>query len=305
MVESLSTDEALKVWAETEYAPMLAELGSAYDFEKILRAELEHVYLLMRKINPQVHLTDLFSLKYDFHNIKVLLKAKYLQESGDDLLFPAGTIPPAKLQAIIAAEEFRELPAALCAVLGKITEEFIISGDPQSIDLYLDRTLYELLIGRARELRSDFLEGLFVKEADLTNIKTFLRVKRIGRDREFLNKALLPHGHLPVELFSSLLDEPLELLAERLAMSEYAAVVSEGVREWQEKGIITHFEKLADDLLTAYLQQGKQKTFGLEPLVGYLYAKEIEVKNIRMIMVGKINGLPIEEIRERLRNVYV
>ena len=107
------------------------------------------------------------------------------------------------------------------------------------------------------------------------------------------------------DLFLDLLDEPLEFLADRLAMSDYAAVVSEGVREWQDKGSITHFEKQADDLLTAYLQQGKLRPFGLEPLIGYLYAKEVEIKNIRMILVGKINGLPTELIRERLRDVYV
>ena len=305
MVESPSIDEALKVLAETDYANMVAELDNVYDFEKILQAEIQHIYMLIQKINPQAHLTDLISLKYDFHNLKVLLKAKYLKESGDTLLFPVGTIPIDKLRTIVTEENYQELPAALRAAVEQIEEEFVVSGDPQVIDLSLDRTLYEMLIGNARDLRSAILEGLFVREVDLTNIKTFLRIKRMGRDKEFLKKAFLPYGYLPVELFNSLLDEPLEFLADRLAMSDYATVVSEGVREWQEKGNITHFEKLADDLLTAYLQQGKRKTFGLEPLIGYLYAKEIEVKNIRMILVGKINGLPIEVIRERLRNVYV
>jgi len=305
MVESPSTDEAFKVLSETEYAPMIAELDNVHDFEKILQAELEEVYSLMQKINPQVHFTDLIALKYDFHNLKVLLKAKYLAEPGDELLFPVGTFPLIKLRAAVAEENFRELPAILCAALEEITEEFVISGDPQAIDLFLDQTLYEMLIGGAREQRSTFLEGLFIREADLTNLKTFLRVKRIGRDQAFLKKAFLPHGHLPIEIFGSLLDEPLEFLADRLAMSEYSHVVNEGIREWQEKGSIANFEKLADDLLTDYLQVGKRKTFGLEPLIGYLYAKETEVKNIRMILVGKINGLPIEVIRERLRNVYV
>jgi len=77
------------------------------------------------------------------------------------------------------------------------------------------------------------------------------------------------------------------------------------VREWQEKGAITRLEKLSDDFITEYLRQSKRMPFGLDPLVGYLYAKEIEVKNIRLILVGKINGLPVEDIRERLRNVYI
>jgi len=259
----------------------------------------------VKKISPQPYLTDLMGLKYDVHNLKVLLKAKYLEETNHDILFPVGTIQIDKLRAMVTEENFRDLPVALRTAAEQITEEFAVSRDPQVIDLSLDRTLYDMLITAARNERAAVLEGLFVREVDLANIKTFLRVKRMGRNKEFFKKAFLPQGRLTADLFINLLEEPLEFLADRLAMSDYAAVVSEGVREWQEKGTITRLEKLSDDFITDYLQQGKRMPFGLEPLIGYLYAKEIEVKNIRMILVGKINGLPIEAIRERLRNVYI
>ncbi|NLK00723.1 MAG: V-type ATP synthase subunit C [Clostridia bacterium] len=312
MVESSSVDEAFKILGETEYAHMMAEVESVYDFEEILQAELERIHLLMQEINPQAHLTDLISLKYDFHNLKVLLKGKYLKETGgamDDLLLPMGTIPLEDLQALIFDEEFQEddyeLPEEVCRAVEEIAEEFEASGDPQLIDLSLDRTLYEMLVGRAKELKSTVLEELFVREVDLTNIKTFLRVKRMGRDRRFLRRTMLPHGRLPVDLFSDLLDEPLEALAESLEKSQYADLADVLVREWQEKGNVTGFEKLADNMLIDHLRQVKYTTLGLEPLLGYLYAKETEIKNIRIILVGKVNGLPMDEIKERLRNVYV
>jgi V/A-type H+-transporting ATPase subunit C len=34
-------------------------------------------------------------------------------------------------------------------------------------------------------------------------------------------------------------------------------------------------------------------------------AKENEIRIIRIIMVGKINNMPTDSIRERLRDVYV
>ncbi|MDK2799758.1 MAG: V/A-type H+/Na+-transporting ATPase subunit [Clostridiales bacterium] len=45
--------------------------------------------------------------------------------------------------------------------------------------------------------------------------------------------------------------------------------------------------------------------FGIEPLVAYLMAKENEIKIVRIIMVGKINNISNEIIRERLREAYV
>ena len=305
MVEAVSGEEALKVLSETDYASSVAELTSIFDFEKILQDEIKKVFDLMQKTSPRPYLTDLMSLKYDIHNLKVLLKAKFLEEANEHILFPVGTMQLDTLRTMVEEENFRDLPAALRETVEQILEEFIVSRDPQIIDLLLDQALYFMLITTARERRAAVLEGLFIREVDLLNIKTFLRVKRIGRNKEFFKRAFLPQGSLSLDLFMNLLEEPLELLVNRLAMSDYDIVVSEGVREWQEKGTITCLEKLADDFIMEYLQQGKRTPFGLEPLIGYIYAKEIEIKNIRMILVGKINGLPIEAIRERLRNVYI
>lgn len=305
MVEAASAQEALKVLSETDYAGLVAELESVHDFEKILQQEIKKVFLLLQQISPQPFLTNLMSLKYDVHNLKVLLKAKFLEETDTEILFPVGTVPLDKLRAIVAEEDFRDLPGTLRQAAEQIIEEFAVSGDPQIIDLFLDRAYYEMLLAAARQERSAFLEGLFVREVDLANIKTFLRVKRMRRNKEFFKKAFLPGGRLTADLFINLLEEPLEFFADRLAMSDYATVVGEGVREWLEKGSITRLEKLSDDFILEYLQQGKRMPFGLEPLIGYIYAKETEIKNVRLILVGKINGLPIEAIRERLRNVYI
>ena len=45
--------------------------------------------------------------------------------------------------------------------------------------------------------------------------------------------------------------------------------------------------------------------FGVEPFLAYIYAKETEIKIIRIIMVGKLNNIAAEVIRERLRDIYV
>jgi V/A-type H+-transporting ATPase subunit C len=50
-------------------------------------------------------------------------------------------------------------------------------------------------------------------------------------------------------------------------------------------------EKLSDNYIMAYVRKALFTAFGLEPLIGYLIAKENEIKNLRIIMVGKINGI--------------
>ena len=53
------------------------------------------------------------------------------------------------------------------------------------------------------------------------------------------------------------------------------------------------------------LAGGVNHVLGIEPVVGYLQAKETEVMNLRMILTGKISGMDDALIKERLRDTYV
>lgn len=304
MIDATSAEEALKVLAESDYANAVAELADVHDFESMLAAELKEAFDLILKISPKPELISIMALRYDVHNLKVLFKAKYLGIKSD-LLIPVGSLELDKMEYAVAEEDFRDLPEKLRRAAEDVSEDFLVNRDPQVIDLLLDQVLYDQLVSSARERGINFLEGMFIRQIDLTNLKSIIRVKRMGLNRELLKNILLPHGSIPNDLLAGMLDEPLESLITMLSMSDYADLVSEGVRNWLDKGTVSSLEKLSDDYITAYLKKGKWTTFGLEPLVGYLWAKEIEIKNIRLILVGKINKLPAEAIRERIRDVYI
>ncbi len=304
MIDATSAEEALKVLAESDYANAVAELADVHDFESMLAAELKEAFDLILKISPKPELISIMALRYDVHNLKVLFKAKYLGIKSD-LLIPVGSLDLDKMEYAVAEEDFRDLPEKLRRAAEDVSEDFLVNRDPQVIDLLLDQVLYDQLVSSARERGINFLEGMFIRQIDLTNLKSIIRVKRMGLNRELLKNILLPHGSIPNDLLAGMLDEPLESLITMLSMSDYADLVSEGVRNWLDKGTVSSLEKLSDDYITAYLKKGKWTPFGLEPLVGYLWAKEIEIKNIRLILVGKINKLPAEAIRERIRDVYI
>ncbi len=304
MINSSTTEEALKVLSETGYSAAVAELDDVHNFETILADELSYIFNIVLKISPIPELIGMLALRYDIHNLKVLFKAKFLGVKSD-LFIPAGSMDLSKLENAVSEDNFLLLPEKLRRAANAINEDFMINRDPQIIDLILDRVLYDQLIDAAREHNAPFLEGLFVRQIDLTNLKTLIRVKRMGLSRDFLARVLLPNGTLAVDRLAAMIEEPLESLISMLAISDYADLVGEGVREWSEKGSASTLEKLSDDYITTYLKEGKWVPFGVEPLVGYLWAKEIEIKNIRIVLVGKINRLPAESIRERIRDAYI
>jgi len=304
MIEAVSVEEALKVLTETEYAGAVAEMATVHDFERMLHSEMARTLSLLQQSSPRPDLIKMMAWRYDVHNLKVLFKARFM-ESKAELCLPLGTLSLDKLQGMVEEGVFRDLPVSLKTAAQRLVEDFSVSRDPQIIDTYLDIALFEMLLAYARKVRSSFMEGLIVRQIDLANLKIFTRVKRMKKDRKYLQKVLLPGGRVPAERLTSLLDEPFEALSAQLAASDYAGVVGEGVRDWLERGTAARLEKLSDDFITIYLRRNKGNPFGLEPLICYLWSKEIELKNIRLILVGKINRLPTGAIRERVRNVYV
>jgi V/A-type H+-transporting ATPase subunit C len=80
----------------------------------------------------------------------------------------------------------------------------------------------------------------------------------------------------------------------------------ESVRKVSEKDFnLDYFDRLADDFVLDYVRGAKLISIGIEPLVGYMMAKENEVKIVRIILAGKLAGLSSETIRKRLRQSYV
>ena len=305
MIEAKNADEIIKILYETEYASSISEMKSIDDYETVLTKELSKTYELLREISPVPELTNLFLLRYDVHNLKTLLKSSYLGEENDELLSSIGTIPIQQFKDMVKAKEFSGLDPILRECVEEIVGEFTVNPDPQLIDVTLDKCLYNLMYKAASDNKSSFLKDYISAQIDLINIKSLVRVKSMGYGRDFLKKVILQNGKLDYAFFNDVFDESLDTLIEKLAFKDYGKVIEEGISNYVKTKSLTKFEKLSDDYIFELAKKGKYVAFGIEPLVGYLMAKENEVKIIRMIMVGKINEIPNELIRERLRDVYV
>ena len=57
--------------------------------------------------------------------------------------------------------------------------------------------------------------------------------------------------------------------------------------------------------MTEMLKTQKYEAFSVGPLLGYLIARENEIKTVRIILTGKQNGFSDDAVRERIREMYV
>lgn len=304
MVEAKSADEALRVLGETEYADLVSRAAGPHDYTAVTAGEITRVYSLMKKLLPDEALVDLFLIKYDIHNMKVALKAQFQGQSFDHLYIDAGIVPAKLMSYICQQEKFPGVPPEYYAFAGAAALAYEESKDPRVIDLVLDRMQYAHTAATAEKHGYAFLARLLAVQADLANIRSLVRTKRLGRGRDFLAENLLAGGTMPQAVFIEALTEDWTAIVARFGSSPYRAVVEQGIGALLESRGLTTLEKLSDGFQAELSRTVRFTAFGPEPIINYILAKENEVRNIRIIMLGKLNGVPNEEIRERLREGY-
>ena len=310
LLEAESASEALKALSEGEYESAMSGISEA-DFETGLNIERERVYALVDELSLDPQLTRIFREQWDFHNLKALLKSSYLETPGtsyEGALVESGTVPIDDLRSAIEPDEedwHVELPTHIASALQAAQAVFDEDHDPRMIDIVIDKHAHAYACEQALASSNSFLSDYLQAVADLTNIKSFIRIKMLGETVRLLDQVLLPYGSLDNKFFVSRFDETVENFAAALSNTPYAQVVSEGVRAWSEEKSLAVYEKLSDNYLVSYIGRAKYLVFGVEPLIAYLLAKEHELKLIRIVMIGKLNDLPAETIQERLRDTYV
>lgn len=86
--------------------------------------------------------------------------------------------------------------------------------------------------------------------------------------------------------------------------SELEGLARRGLSDLEKKEPLTRWEKECDDAISRVVKEAGKVALGPEPIFGYVFGREIESKNLRIIFSGKQSLVPESKIRERLREGY-
>ena len=64
------------------------------------------------------------------------------------------------------------------------------------------------------------------------------------------------------------------------------------------------FECWCDNKIVENIKSQKYDSFSIGPIIAYVIARENEIKTVKIILSGKINGFDNEFIKERVRVMY-
>jgi len=302
ILEARSEEEVAKVLQECGYPELDAASPEAMD--AALSAARKAVLEDLGDGVPDTGYLDIFKLKYDYHNVKAILKAAVMGTDPSRMLMDMGRVGTEELREALESGDMSALPAILVSAVEEAQDVLNTTRDPQLSDIVLDRWYYRELSEIAAETGSAFLQGYVRVQIDAANLRTLVRTIRMGKSSEFLKGVLFEGGEVAPEAMEKVSAAHGSGLTELYAVTRLGAAAEAGA-EALKNGSLTTFEKLCDDAVADYLADSVLVPFGEAPLVSFLAAKETEYTNLRILLLGRMAGIDAEVIRSRLRDVYV
>jgi ATP synthase A1 C subunit len=310
----------LSALGETEYRLQLKETEKEkIDMIEIERAFHEHIsgrFKELLELVPRERKDTIKRLlqKADLWNLKTILTMihnKVPKELRARELIPSPITPPEKLELLSSAGDMTELLEFL-----KGSEYFdVISKALPDYEKYglaplltaLDKHYYSLLWEEvlAKKPQRRILRTVVGFQIDSVNAKLILRLKQEGVPPPEIDRFLIRPSHELSEamLKAMVMAEDLRSAVHMIhitSVGKVLGVVSEKIEregvEAAERTLEVHYLKLCRWL-------GLMNFFSIAPALSYIAQKENEVKNLRVLIRLKADGVSPHEIKETLVRV--
>jgi V/A-type H+-transporting ATPase subunit C len=299
-----TADGALKVLGDSAFQEATSGVDRPQDVEEGLLAALTETLTVVSRIAPKPELIDLFRVRWDFRNLRSLIKASLLKVPAADigLARGPGTIDVAGMEKAVSEGDYASMPGVLSDAAREAQDDYRDHGELARVDHVLDSAMWEHQLAVAIAHGESFLEAYFRTEIDLINIRTFARVKQVGGDTGDLGSALIEGGHLERSFFAGYLGEPMEALARGLEYGRYGSL-ADVFRDWSQDRAHA-LDRACDNVLLDVVDEAARQAYGIEPLVAFVLVKQLEIKLVRAAMVAKLDGVGRDVVEERMRTIH-
>jgi len=183
-------------------------------------------------------------------------------------------------------------------------KEFNEKNNLAGIENQLDRHYYSSLIQFSKILpKNAMFRNFLLKEVEMQNIMTLLRLKKAKFEKNVIKSFIIESGDKMKDSKVMSLAEPenFEDLSNALGKTEYRDAVAKGNEEFKKFNSLIAIEtELYKHLLKQSALFMHQHPLSVDVILGYMFAKEIEVRNLKIIVKGKQLGLKDEFIESQL-----
>lgn len=296
-----SLDEAIKSLQETTYGNFNIDSNFEQGLELSYKVACDDLFKSLKHVD----VIKFVRMKNDYSNIKTLIKSKILNKDFSSILNTNGTVDIEVLKMAFKNDNFSDLDEVMIECIKNAFKVYEDNKDVQKVDIVVDRYMYKNMSIIVKRMDSSFMNEYMEMLIDLTNLKTTLRVKKLNKDKLFLKEVLLEDGKLSIDVFVEMLNLNMADIPTRFIRTSYYKLIAESIEEYEKTASLSGLEKNVDNYIMKFVRDAKFISLGVEPIFAYLYARETEIKNLRIVLAGKLNNVDSKIINERLRDNYV
>jgi len=314
-IMKMSLSEIANLLQESDYKDEINELAAKYSgaelVERALSKNLARRFKKLKRISPYELnlLISAYLNREDIFNIKTILRGKYTNTDDSEtesLLIPVGTLSKRYLAELLKKKTIEEILKNIQIIdfrhIAKAYDSFKKNNMLIEIENALDRHYYnETLnfvsrIPKQGALFKEFLEA----EIEVLNILTILRLKKENLSKDEIEKYIFVKNK--TAFFGELLkSRSIEEILSALEKSKYGRIIRDAIKKFNESRSLIPIEmSLYRYLLGKSMLLQHQHPLSVDIILGYMFAKEIEARNLRVIAKGKQLSLPNEFIESQL-----
>lgn len=297
MLDCKTANDALKILTESGFGDGVAT-ESVLDFEKLVSAEYGKFRAFLKETCPDEKILEYFLLPFDYADAQAFIRAKYLKTDVSAMTNVGGVYERDKLSEKIMKDDYSGLTKNLKTALLKCDNLFVDKkATGSAVDAIFKKALYADLYERS--LSHTELKDVFSERVDVTNVLTALKVK----DYEKFKTFKLSGGKIRDKAFEYLSVSD-ETDIEKVKNEKVSSGIVDCLKSYAEGKSLEIFEKYYDDYAVEYFGKELYDTSSVRPYLLYCFYTLSQFKNVRIVMVGLINGLDKDEIKTEVRKGY-
>ncbi len=294
LMASKSFSEAMKLLADKGWGD-----GTQTSAEALLTYETEKTWGFIGEITDNLSAFDVLILPNDYNNLKAAIKSNVTQTEPHNAYYKSGKISLETIIKAVESKDFSLLPESMKNAASDAYQAFVQTSDGQLCDAIIDRACLNEIYQKGRESGNKIIEDYTELFVAVTDIKIAVRCAKTKKSFDFIKASLAECGTLDVPRLARAASEGIDAVYALLSVTKYSEAGDELKKSYSA------FEKWCDDRIMSLIKEQKTNPFTIGPLFAYVVARTAEIGIVRVILSGKINELPDDVIRERLREMYV
>lgn len=314
MKAASSLEDALAIIRETDVGTHLEEatLRTFDDLDehlwRYLAQRIRHVESFHFLPGDVLKVSGAYVVKYDVLNIKAVLQ--HLSGAQRTSMIPVGIIHNNELLEELSNAEDADaiIQILIRCKMGDyvpVLEEYKADKSSKSkfiAETKLDGEYYKSMLNMARRIK----DGMVLTKAlglviDLTNLQIAARATIEGMGPDAAESVIAGGYRITDKALRELLPLKINDISARLEDTQYQEIANEVSTNYDKNKDITAIDEIIDKHKFRMLRDMLSPRV-LSPLVmaWYLVLKEVEIRNLRLVLKTIIDGVPVQEIENYL-----